>query len=122
MKNVVIPPPGGKSENTDKGPVEEPGPSPAGIPPPKEGAGGAGPSNEPEPAAPVEPITSVEPVAPVEPIAPVEPASKSVSVNGPEVTSKSVPNGEESSSAPESDTVTEKKEKVAGDLEEGEIE
>ncbi|XP_061176862.1 SR-related and CTD-associated factor 4-like isoform X2 [Saccostrea echinata] len=122
MKNVVIPPPGGKSENTDKGPAEEIGLPPAAVPPPPKETDSAGQSSEPEPVAPVEPVASVEPVAAVEPVAPVEPASKSVKINGPEVTSKSVPNGEELTSAPESDSVTEKKEKVAGDLEEGEIE
>lgn len=97
MKNVVLPPPGGKIEGVeDKVPAEETAAPPA-----------------------EEPVV-VEPVQEVEPIAP---AKESVSVNGPaEVTSDSVPNGDESTRTSEPATVTEIKEKLPGDLEEGEIE
>ena len=123
MKTVVIPPPGGKPEESkeDIGPAEpEIAPvCPAGVPLPpeqEEPVGGADNGTEVESAAPALPET---------PVAPVPPVSDSVKLNGPEVTCDSVPNGEEGHvppPLPEPETVTEKKEKVPGDLEEGEIE
>lgn len=127
MKTVVIPPPGdGNAEQTDdKGPTEEAAPAPpvtipaVPVPPTLEEPASVGDNNSEE----VSGGGNNSEAEFVPPVAPVPPADDIVKHNGPEVTSDSVSNGEDIiPPAPEPEIVTEKKEKVPGDLEEGEIE
>lgn len=127
MKTVVIPPPGdGNAEQTDdKGPTEEAAPVPpvtipaVPVPPTLEEPASVGDNNSEE----VSGGGNNSEAEFVPPVAPAPPADDIVKHNGPEVTSDSVPNGEDIiPPAPEPEIVTEKKEKVPGDLEEGEIE
>lgn len=124
MKTVVIPPQGGANtvETDDKGPTEEAASVPpvtVPVPPTLEEPVSGGDNNSEE----ISGGGNNSEAEFVPPEAPVPPADDIVKHNGPEVTSDSVPNEEDTiPPAPEPEIVTEKKEKVPGDLEEGEIE